>query len=155
MRRAGTLKKRSLTSTLVPTAAPAGRERAAPAAVDDVISVPSSRAARPRREQRTFATEAMLGSASPRNPKRRDRREVLHASRILLVACRSSARRASVRVHAHAVVGHADARDAAVVDLHADARRLGVERVLDELLHDARRPLDDLARGNLVREVDG
>ena len=36
-----------------------------------------------------------------------------------------------------------------------DARRLGVDGVLDQLLDDRGRPLDDFAGGDLVREVVG
>ncbi len=57
------------------------------------------------------------------------------------------------RVHPRAVVADADQRDAAPFDLDLDARRAGVDGVLDELLDDARRSLDDLARGDLVREI--
>jgi hypothetical protein len=61
--------------------------------------------------------------------------------------------RGVLRVHPDAVVGHHDARDAATLDLEVAARRLGVERVLDELLHHARRPLDHLARRDLARKL--
>ena len=56
-------------------------------------------------------------------------------------------------VHPGAVVGHADARDAAGLDLYTNLRGPRVERVLDELLHDAGGSLDDLAGCDLVGEV--
>ena len=52
--------------------------------------------------------------------------------------------------HAGAVVGDADQPPPAAVGQHVDARRAGVERVLDELLDDARRPLHHLAGGDAV-----
>ncbi len=53
-------------------------------------------------------------------------------------------------IHPLAVVLDADERLAAHLDRHADARRAGVDGVLDELLHDRRGTLDDFARGDLV-----
>src|SRR5262249_42130634 len=55
-----------------------------------------------------------------------------------------------VGLHAAAVIGDTDAREAAVIDRDLDARGAGVERVLDELLHDAGGALDDLPRRDLV-----
>ena len=57
--------------------------------------------------------------------------------------------------HPAAVVHDGDPRDAAALDLDGDPRRARVESVLDELLHRGRRPLDDLARGDLVDEGGG
>src|SRR5205814_7326117 len=50
-------------------------------------------------------------------------------------------------------VGDANAVDAAVVDSDLHLGGAGVDGVLDELFDDAGRPLDDLAGGDLVREV--
>jgi len=52
-----------------------------------------------------------------------------------------------------AVVAHANEGGAASLDVDGDARRARVERVLDELFDDARGTLDDLAGGDLVREL--
>ena len=57
--------------------------------------------------------------------------------------------------HAGAVVGHADEPPPAAVGDDLDARRAGVERVLDQLLHGARRALDHLAGGDAVDDVLG
>ena len=57
--------------------------------------------------------------------------------------------------HAAAVVGDADEPPAAAVGDDLDARRAGVERVLDQLLDDARRPLDHLAGGDAVDDGGG
>ena len=57
--------------------------------------------------------------------------------------------------HAGAVVGDADEAAAAAVGHDLDARRAGIERVLDQFLHDARRPLDHLARGDAVDDAFG
>ncbi len=48
------------------------------------------------------------------------------------------------------VVGDADQRRTARLDRDVDGGRARVERILDELLDHARRPLDHLARGDLV-----
>src|SRR5262245_54374148 len=57
--------------------------------------------------------------------------------------------------HAGAVVGDADQPPPAAVGHHLDARRAGVERVLDEPLDHARRPLYHLARGDAVDDAFG
>ena len=61
---------------------------------------------------------------------------------------------------AAAVVGDADEFAPALLDGDVDSRRAGIDRILDDLLDHARRPLDDLARGDLVHKqrwqaVDG
>ena len=58
-----------------------------------------------------------------------------------------------VSVHAGAVVGDADQPQAAARRRDVDAARAGIDRVLDQLLDDARRPLDDLTRGDAVDEI--
>ena len=55
-------------------------------------------------------------------------------------------------VHPDAVVDDGDPGDATAVRFHRHAPRRGVDGVLDELLDDRRRPLDDLTRGDLVHE---
>ena len=72
---------------------------------------------------------------------------------ILLVAWRDSASRSSRGGNAAAVVAHAREPHAAGLDFDLDALRAGVEAVLDQLLDDGRRPLDDLAGGDLIDEV--
>ena len=57
--------------------------------------------------------------------------------------------------HALAVVGDADQPAAAAVGEHVDALRAGVERVLDQFLDHARRPLDHLAGGDAVDDGFG
>jgi len=52
--------------------------------------------------------------------------------------------------HALAVVGNADQPAAAGFGDHLDVAGAGIERVLDELLDDARRTLDHLARRDAV-----
>ena len=52
--------------------------------------------------------------------------------------------------HAVAVVAHADEPAPAAVGHDLNLARAGVERVFDELLHDARRPLDHFAGGDAV-----
>src|SRR5206468_4527599 len=50
-------------------------------------------------------------------------------------------------------VDHADQLAAAVFDFDVDVRRAGVEGILDQLLHNRRRPLDDFAGGDAVNEI--
>ncbi len=57
--------------------------------------------------------------------------------------------------HADAVVDHRDEGAAAFLQGHGDAPRAGVERVLDQLLHGAGRPLDHLAGGDAVDQRRG
>ena len=57
--------------------------------------------------------------------------------------------------HALAVVGDANEPPAAAVGENVDAAGAGVERVLDQLLHDARRALDHLAGGDAVDDGFG
>ena len=57
--------------------------------------------------------------------------------------------------HALAVVADADEPAAAAVGQHLDAARAGIERILDELLDHARRPLHHLAGGDAVDQGFG
>ena len=57
--------------------------------------------------------------------------------------------------HAGAVIADADQPAAAAVGQNLDARRAGIERVLDQFLHDACRPLHHLARGDAVDDAFG
>src|SRR5262249_32528781 len=67
LRRAGTLKKISRTATVVPGAAAVGRSPLlAPPSQQNRYAIDASLG---RETISSFATEAMLGSASPRNPK--------------------------------------------------------------------------------------
>ena len=54
-----------------------------------------------------------------------------------------------------AVVGHANQAASAGLDLDAEPRRLGIERVLDQFLDHAGRPLDHFAGGDLVGDLFG
>jgi hypothetical protein len=76
-------------------------------------------------------TAPIDGSASPRKPN-------------VSIASRSSS--GSLEVAWRSTYQPA----AAAVGQHIDAARPGVERILDQFLDDARRPLDHLARGDAV-----
>ena len=95
LRRAGVLKNRSRTSTTVPGGTPAGLS-ATVAPPSTPISHPES-ASCSRVRRRNRETEAIEGSASPRNPSEPMAFRSSTDS-ILLVACRSRARRASSRL---------------------------------------------------------
>ena len=94
------------------------------------------------------ATAPIEGSASPRKPS------VAIDEEIVAVELRGGValdREFEVGArHALAVVGDTDQSAAAAVGEYVDARRAGVERVLDQLLDHARRPLDHLAGGDAV-----
>ena len=60
-----------------------------------------------------------------------------------------------VRFHAVAIVFDTDLLLAAELDLNRQPACARIDGVLDELLDDRCRPLDDLAGGDLVREVCG
>ena len=60
-----------------------------------------------------------------------------------------------VPVHAGAVVTHADQRLAAIFQLDPNRTRAGVERVLDQLFDDGRRPFDDFTRRDLIGDGIG
>ena len=152
LRRAGTLKKRSRTSIDVPSG-DAGRRatRTASAALERdlgaLVLAGGARAqgeaahrrdarAEPRRESRGSSMRCRVfdarGSCWSRGAERR----------------RASRRRSACRRRRRSPETSADAAGLHV-DLHAS--RAGVERVLDELLHDARRDARHLAGGNLVQ----
>ena len=54
------------------------------------------------------------------------------------------------RADAMAIIAHADALGATATDFDVNAARAGIERILDELLDDRSRPLDDLTCRDLV-----
>src|SRR5258705_13067933 len=54
------------------------------------------------------------------------------------------------RLHPVTVIAHTDERDAAPGRHYLDFARAGIERILNQLLNDACRALDDLARGDAV-----
>jgi hypothetical protein len=56
---------------------------------------------------------------------------------------------------ARAIIAHADQPCATGFDVDLDAGGAGVEAVLDELLYNRSRPLDDFAGGDLVDEFGG
>ncbi len=151
LRRAGVLKNRSRTSTVVPRgcatgAAVSDRSEPSPCTVQPVSASALQELSCNR------DTEAILGSASPRNP-RLPMRSRSSSDAILLVACRDSASDSSSRRNAAAVVAHPDALPAAILDIDLDAARTGIDAVLQQLLDDGGRPLDDLAGGDLVDQA--
>ena len=92
----------------------------------------------------------MEGSASPRKPS------VAIVGEIAVGDFRGGValdgEREILGAHAAAVVDDADEPPPALLDGDVDARRAGVERVLDELLHGGGRTLDHLAGGDAVDE---
>ena len=60
-----------------------------------------------------------------------------------------------VAIHADAIIDDPNRAAAAAPDGHLDPRRVGIERILDQLLHHRSRPLDDLPRRDLAGDVFG
>ena len=132
---------------MVPGLPAAGRVPALGAAIDgDGEGI--RRALAPRERSVSLAMEPMDGSASPRKPSVRMANRSSSAS--LEVAWRStdSARSSGPMPQPLSVTRMRERPPEAVDDL--DLGCAGVERILDELLHDARRALDDLARRDAV-----
>jgi len=92
-----------------------------------VSSVPASEAAS-RVTRDNLETAAMLGRASPRNPRVRILKRSWSLA-ILLVAWRSNREQRVVAVHAAAVVGDPDQRPAALLDVDQQAGGAGVQGV--------------------------
>jgi hypothetical protein len=88
-------------------------------------------------------TEAMLGSASPRNP--RVRMENRSDGGVAL-----ERHQRVVPAHALAVVNNPDQAPAALLDLYHQPPRSRVQGVLHQLLDHRSRPLHHLAGGDLV-----
>ena len=144
--RAGVAKNRSRTSTVVPRLAAAGRTGGDVAALDGDLGGRVGRfAVRERMVSRD--TEPIDGSASPRKPSERmswmsfDSLEVQWRETASSSSSGGMPEPSSVtRIRFEPAAGGGD----------LDARRAGVERVLDQFLDHARRTLDDLAGGDLV-----
>ena len=129
-----------------------GRRRAHAAAVDfDPPRVRGARRARGEREARHRGDRRQRLAAKA---QRRDRLEVVRG-RELRRRVPLDREAQVLAADAVAVVGHADAPDAAALEVDVDLRRARVERVLEQFLQRRRRALDDLARGDLVDEVVG
>ena len=96
----------------------------------------------------------MAGTASPRNPMVAMVAEPLGVAQ-LGGGVALQGQQGVVRVHAGAVVGDPDQREAALLDVDGDGSSPGVEGVLAELLDHRGRPLDHLAGRDLVDEPRG
>ncbi len=94
------------------------------------------------------ATEPIEGRASPRKPSVSI--AIRSSSSSFEVAWRSTAEIEIGARHAGAVIGDADQPPPAAIGQNVDAARAGIERVLDQFLHHARRPFDHLAGGDAV-----
>jgi hypothetical protein len=60
-----------------------------------------------------------------------------------------------VAAHAEAVVHHAHEAAPPRLNLHRYARSLGIQRILDQLFHDAGRTLNHFAGGDLIGHLLG
>ncbi len=97
------------------------------------------------------ATEPIEGSASPRKPSVAMLFEVVEGRDLAGRVARERQRQLRRR-DAATVVAHPHQLQAAALDLDLDAPGAGVECVLDQLLDDRGRALDDFASGDLVDE---
>ena len=150
--RAGIVEKSASTSIVAPTPEPAVDCRTISPPSSSTVAAASAPAVRV--VIRTLAAAAMLASASPREPQRTDAREVLH--RREFARCVTLERQPDlVRRYAAAVVGYPYRRQPAVPYLDANDACTGVQRVLDQLLHHRRWPLDDLPRRDPRRNPRG
>ena len=145
--RAGVAKNRSRTSTRVPTAPGRGRWRRRPPGLD---ARARTRCPGPRGRlvRRSRLTPASAASASPRKPEAGDPDQLVVVE--LGGGMALDRQRQLLGRHAAAVVGHGDQRAAAPRSARCDARRAGIERVLDQLLDHRGRPLDHLAGSDPV-----
>ena len=149
--RTGVLKNRLRTSIVVPTGQPHGRNGSR-LRRRRLRAPRRCRASAVRLRITSRLTSAIDASASPRKPSVPTRNRS-SASANLAGGVAGHGQRQLVGRDAAAVVDDADQLAAALLHRHVDPRRAGVERVLDQLLDDARRPLDHLARGDLVDDA--
>ncbi len=84
--------------------------------------------------------------------QRRDRQQIVRRAQLRRRVPLERQQRVVV-IHAGAVVDHADQPLAARLRLDANRPCACVHRVLEQLLHHRRGPLDNLARRNLVRHI--
>ena len=150
LRRAGVLKNRSRTSTVVPQARAAGRGAPTSPPLHAICHACSSRGnARRQREPRDRRDARQRFAAES---ERRERFEVVERGDLARRVARQCERQLVARNTA-TVVRDANEARAAGFDVDRDRRCAGVERVLDELLDDGRWPLDDLAGRDLIDEL--
>ncbi len=83
-----------------------------------------------------------------------DGREIFRALK-LAGGMAFQAEQAVIAAHARSIVDHSNQAASASLDFHRDARGSGIERVLDQLLHHACRPFDDLTGGDLIGHLLG
>jgi hypothetical protein len=88
----------------------------------------------------------------PAEPERRHAEKIVRHDQ-LARSVRRERQRQVLRQEARPVVGDADELPSPFLDLHAHLGGPGVEGVLDELLHHAGGPLDDLPRRDLVDDL--
>ena len=148
--RTGVLKNRLRTSIVVPTGQPTGATGcAAPPTTSS--SAPLRRIGRAAAEHQP-ADFGDRGQRLAAEAERADREQVVGRANFARGVTRRGQRQ-FVRGDAAAVVGHADQFAAALLDRDVDSRRAGIDRVFEQLLHNAGRPLDHLAGGDFVHDA--
>ena len=85
----------------------------------------------------------------PAEPQARNRRQALRVADRARRMC-GHRQRQLIEANPYAVVSNPDQVTSAVLDFDVDLHRLGVDRVLDQLLDHAGRSRDDFTRGDLV-----
>ena len=142
----------SSTSMHVPSGAPTSRSDDDGAAVDANLGAGGQPLG--ARAQREVRDRGDAGQRLAAKAERADRRQVVGAGDLAGGVALDRQPRV-LSLHPLAIVLDADRLLAAELDGDGDAAGAGVERVLDQLLDDRGRPLDDLARGDLVRQDVG
>ena len=147
LRRAGVLKNSSLTSTVVPRARAARRQLARACmqrkGMVRAVGAAGQRQLRHRRDGR----QRLAAKAH-----RRDLLEVVERGD-LAGGMAPERQRQLVGGDAQAIVFDHDRAHAAAAQPHHDAASRGIERVVDQLAHHRRRPLDHLAGGDLADQL--
>ena len=152
LRRTGVLKNSCRTSTVVPTGQPQG--------TTGPTSPPMDLQFRPASLGRRAAAEHQPADLGDRGQGLAAKAQRADAEQIVGIAdfaggVAGHGQQQLVGANAAAVVGHANQIRAALLDRHVDPRGPGVHGVLQQLLDDARRPLDDFAGRDLVDHARG
>ena len=153
LRRAGTLKNKSRTSTLVPEPM-RGRRGCTDLAVAR-IHHPGMRGLRSARCQATTGKPRRYSAALRRESPRSRRFRGPRGEAILLVACRASARPMSDASMPTPSSRNPDQSAAAALQFNLDAPRARIQGIFDQLLDHGGRTLDHLAGGDLIDERIG
>ena len=152
LRRAGTLKKRSRTSTLVPEECDAGAGAVTTAVAS--IHCPGMLRLRGARHQRQRGNGRDTRQRFAAKPQGRDVFKILERGNLAGgVPCQGQRHFASF--DADAIVANADQSTAAALQFNLDALRAGIQCIFHQLLDHGGRTFDHLAGGDLTDQGVG